>query len=84
MASVSKNRRYRGSLSEEYKSFPIQNDDDFLALSLCGAALSLRAGFSGESRDWHWSRLAMDRTDTKEDLGYLNGWCLDRRIGLIS
>ena len=71
--SVGSGHLYQGT----YKSFPIQEDEHFLAVCRYVEQNPLRAGLVERAEDWQWSSLGL-RTVVRAEGGLLSEWPVPR------
>ena len=74
------NRRYVGLghvYQGRYKSFPVEEDDHFLAVARYVERNALRANLVSRAEDWQWSSLWRRRCGSVEEKAVLAKWPLD-------
>jgi len=60
-----------------YKSFPVEEDDHFLAVARYVERNALRAGLVSRAEDWRWSSLWRRCRGSVEEKAVLAEWALD-------
>ena len=63
---------------QRYKSFPIQDDDHFLAVCRYVERNALRAGLTRRAEDWQWGSLWRWRSKLDSDPKLLSPWPISR------